>query len=299
MNRNSAIVVLVTGASGQLGMYLLQELARRKNAQVHAWSGRTTGSFAGVTFEPVALEGRALVDSRLSAIRPDVILHAGAVSASDVVRQNPEHGRRVNVDATRTLADWCDVSDARLIFTSTDLVFDGTKSFWTEIDPAFPVLEYGRTKAEAESIVAGIAGGLSARISLLYGPTLTGRPSFFTACLDALKQGESRGLFVDEWRTPLDYLSAAEILCELALNHPEKHGIVHVGGPERMSRYELILRAATVLGIDPSRVRPVSAAGTAMPEPRPCDVSLSIARLRDWLPDRAERRAEETAETMK
>lgn len=295
MNRTEGQVVLLTGASGQLGRWTLRELARRRCRHVIAWSGRTTGSFEGYDFEPVVLEDRSAVERRLDDIRPDVVIHTAAMSAADEVRQHPEHGRLINEEATRTLAQWCETQCARMVYTSTDLIFDGSRSFWSEDDAPEPLLEYGRTKARSEKFVTATRFGLVARIALLYGPTLTGRPSFWSGCLEAFRKGENRTIFTDEFRTPLDYLSAAEWLCELALEHPDKTGVIHLGGPERMSRYDLIHRSAKALGLDESLIRPVLAAETPMPEPRPRDVSLSSEKLDRWLPDRARRPPEQVA----
>jgi len=295
MNRETGFTVLITGASGQLGRWTLRELVRRDPGRIVAWSGQSTGTFEGITLEPATLEAREAIRARLDAIRPDVVIHTAAMSAADDVRQNPQRGRLVNEEGTRTLAEWCDQTDARLIYTSTDLVFDGTKSYWTEEDTPAPLLEYGRTKARSEPLVTATKRGIVARIALLYGPTLTGRPSFWSDCVEALRSGVSRSIFVDEFRTPLDYLSASEILCDLALKRAEPTGVIHVGGPERMSRFDLIRRSAIALGFDDSLVKPVLAAETPMPEPRPRDVSLSTEKLASWLTGRSGRTPEEVA----
>lgn len=103
---------------------------------------------------------------------------------------------------------------------------------------------------------------------------------------------------MDEYRTPLDYASAAQWLCDLTLEHPDKSGVIHMGGPERMSRYDLIRRSAVALGLDAGLVRPSRAAETQMPEPRPRDVSLSTAKLDLWLPGRTHRTPEDVANLL-
>lgn len=284
MPRSLPKTVLVTGASGQLGQYVLSELVAR-GITPSAWSGQKIGQVAGVTLEPVSLLDHSLMQARLESLRPEVIIHAGAMSAADDVRKNPDQGRRINTWATGVLAEWASSNKARLIYTSTDLVFDGSKSMWVEEDAASPLLEYGRTKATAEPYVTATAQGLVARVSLLYGPTITGKPSFFTATLDAIRQGHARSILTDEFRTPLDYRSAAEALCSLATTHRDINGVVHLGGPERISRYELLLRSARRLGLNDSLIQPALASETPMPEPRPRDVSLLTQKMRSVLPE--------------
>ena len=284
--------ILVTGASGQLGVYLVGELVGR-GMEPKIWSGKQKGRIKGLELEAVGLEDEGLVRSRLSEIQPTVIIHAGAMSGAEDVRRDPVAGAEVNINGTRTIAEWSNEHGARLVYTSTDLVFDGTKSMWSETDEPGPLLEYGRTKAEGERYVRRVGCGLVARISLLYGPTLTGRPSFFTNVLEGLRGGEPQVLFTDEWRTPLDYQTAAEVLCDLAMDRQKCVGVIHVGGMERMSRYELLLRSAQGLGLERGLVRGGLASSQSLPEPRPRDVSLSTEKLREILPERRLRTVEE------
>ena len=86
-----------------------------------------------------------------------------------------------------------------------------------------------------------------------------------------------QAFFTDELRTPLHYAIASRILIRLA--ESETRGLIHVGGPERLSRYELMRRVASVLGIDPHLVQPNVRADVPLVEPRPADVSLNSSRL--------------------
>jgi dTDP-4-dehydrorhamnose reductase len=272
--------ILVTGAAGGLGAYVVEALAA-EGANLVAWARAAGETGAGVALERVDLEVAGW-ESRLDAIAPEVILHLAALSASEAVRIDPERGRRINVEATRRLAEWCGRRDRRLVFTSTDLVFDGSKPWNREDDPAEPVLAYGRTKRAAEQFVAATPRGLVARVSLLYGPSRNGRDAYFDRIVAALGRGEPQSLFADEHRTPLDLATAARFLVELARS--DVSGIVHVGGRERMSRFDLIRRAAAALGLDTSFVRANRRSDVALAEPRPADVSLDTARLAALLP---------------
>jgi dTDP-4-dehydrorhamnose reductase len=219
----------------------------------------------------------------LEAADPDVIIHAAALSSADAVYRDTERGWAVNVGTTAALAAWACRHGRRLILTSTDLVFDGSRSWYREEDPPHPILEYGRTKLAAEAHVLASPGGLVARISLLYGPAAGGSPGFFDRALDGLRAGIPQAFFRDELRTPLDYHTAAEILVRLA--ESEYAGVIHVGGAQRLSRFDLMCEAARALGIDPVLVQSNLRADVASLEPRPADVSLATERLGRLLPD--------------
>ncbi len=276
--------ILLTGASGQLGAYLIDRLLAAKH-DIVAWSGSTEGSRQGVAFRRVDLADTPATDRAIEAAAPEVILHAAAISSAEVAWRDPDRAWAVNVEATARLVDWADRRGGRVIFTSTDLVFDGSKGWNREDDPAEPLLAYGVTKREAERAVLGSSRGVVARLSLLYGTSRSGRPSYFDQSIEALRRGEPRSFFEDEYRTPLDLATAAEVLVRLA--ECEFRGVIHVGGRERLSRFELMRRAAACLGIDPALVRASRRADAASPEPRPADVSLDTSLLASTFPDLA------------
>ncbi len=272
--------ILVTGAGGSLGAYVLQTLAEG-GVELVAW-GREPGQVrSGVALQAVDLEATGL-EAGLDEAMPDVVLHLAAVSSAEAARLDPGRAGRVNVEATARIARWSERHGRRLVFTSTDLVFDGSKAWNREADPAEPVLAYGRTKREAESLVTSTSRGLVARVSLLYGFSRNGRDAYFDRTVAALRRGEAQLLFEDEFRTPLDLATAARLL--IALARTEVTGIIHVAGPERMSRFDLIRRAAVALGLDPSLVRANRRTDVTLPEPRPADVSLDTSRLAALLP---------------
>src|SRR4051794_18531043 len=98
--------VVLTGASGQLGSYLLQELVRTGHT-VFPWSRGASGTRCGLNLLPVDLTVDAAVKAALAAADPDAIVHSAAMANAEEVRKDPESGRAVNVDGTRRLGDWC------------------------------------------------------------------------------------------------------------------------------------------------------------------------------------------------
>jgi dTDP-4-dehydrorhamnose reductase len=250
--------------------------------EVRAWSGIRTGSLLDVPLCPVDLTNADQTVAAFADARPDLVVHAAAICRIDACFADPELAERVNVGGTRLLCELASRHRARLVYVSTDLVFNGERGSYREADRAVPLSRYGSSKLRGEQPVLEATGNAVARVSLLFGPSLNGRPSFFDQQCTALREGRALKLFEDEWRTPLSLATAASALIELAVS--PYCGTLHLGGPERMSRWEMGQRLARTLGCDPSPVVRCRQTDVQVPEPRPQDVSLDSSCWRALFP---------------
>ena len=257
--------VLITGAGGLLGGYLVRA-ATARGLDVVPWSGRADVDLA----DPESVAAAYL------AARPDVTLHAAAMARIDECEREPERARQVNARAAAHLAELAQRHGAHLLYVSTDMVFSGSEAPYAEDALPRPLSHYGVVKAEGEAGVLAHSHAV-ARVSLLVGPSLTGKPTFFGGQAEALRGGKSITLFEDEWRTPLDLSAAAEGLLDLALARAE--GVWHLGGPERLSRLEMGLLLARALGADES-----ACVAVKRPADRPRDLSLDCSKWRAAFP---------------
>ncbi|MDG3006574.1 SDR family oxidoreductase [Paludisphaera mucosa] len=287
--------IVLTGATGRIGAYLRDPLKTR-GWDVVAWGGATPGSWDGSPTVAVDLADLAEIGRALDRDAPDAVLHAAAISDAARVRSDPGRARVVNVDAVSAVAEWCIAKGCRLVFTSTDMVFDGSRAWTPEADEPRPILAYGATKRDAEREALKAPDSAVARIGLLYGPTRCGRETFYDQAVARLREGVPQTFFDDEFRTPLDYATAAEVL--VALLASDFRGLLHVGGRERLSRFELMSRVARGLGLDPALVRGDSRADAVFAEPRPADVSLDTARLAALFPTLERPPVEEAVRAM-
>lgn len=272
--------VLVTGASGKLGAYVVSRLVELERPVV-AWSGSSTGQVCGVPLEPVNLADTGMIKKAFRRAAPAAVIHCAALSAIGDCYKNPALAETLNVQATQLLGELSE----RMLYTSTDLVFDGRSAPYAEDDPAEPLSVYGRSKLRAEQVLQGRPGVTIVRMSLMYGPALFGSGGFFEQQCEAFEQERSIQLFKDEWRTPISLEDAAEgLLRILDLEYP---GVLHLGGPETLSREDMGRQLAEFLKKGPKLVEPVSQSSIAFPEPRPSDVSLNsekTCRLLNWYP---------------
>ncbi|AMV36699.1 SDR family oxidoreductase [Planctomyces sp. SH-PL62] len=287
--------IVLTGATGRLGAYLQRPLART-GWEVVAWSGTTGAQWNGAPTITVDVADPAAIARELDRADPDAVLHAAAISDVESCRRDPRRARAVNVEAVASVARWCASRGRRLLFTSTDMVFDGARPWAVEADEPRPILAYGASKREAEIEAGKAPDAVVARIGLLYGPTRSGRETFYDKAVAGLRAGVPQTFFDDEFRTSLDYRSAAEALVGLLAS--DFRGVVHVGGRERISRFELMSRVARGLGLDAALVQANSRADVPFAEPRPADLSMETSRLADLLPGLERPPVEEAVRAM-
>jgi dTDP-4-dehydrorhamnose reductase len=270
--------VLLTGASGFVGGHLL--LALRGRLELTTVGRRPLpDSPRHVRGD---LEDERFLD-RLSHAAFDAVVHLAALTDADLCERLPERARIANAELPQRLASACAASCRRFVYVSTDLVFDGERAPYAETDPALPIAVYGRTKLEGERGVVSILGERAAiaRLALVYGPRTSARsrPSFVERMVASASRGERVPLFEDEFRTPLYVEDAAESLALLLEGAPPPP-IVHLGGPERSSRFEMGTRALEAFGLASDLAEARSRTGSGVLAPRPRDVSLSSSVAR-------------------
>ena len=210
-----------------------------------------------------------------------MVIHAAAIGDIDYCENHPETARVVNVGITESVADYCGRNRARLIYLSTDNVFDGTQGNYVEEDRPAPINEYARTKAASETIVSAAVGdAVIARVALVMGfGLLGGGNSFLERTVPMFREGRTIYVPPEEIRTPIDVVTLGRALLELAairLSRRDSFGGKRIARPcfadatpgraarlfRRHSRY-------------PVR-QPKSSGGRR----RPRDVSLNVAKAR-------------------
>lgn len=218
-------LALITGAGGLIGQYLVNGAPR--------WAPQWT--VRGLTRDDADLTDHAQVERVWRSIRPEAVIHCAALSRTTDCEQNPNAARRINVEAAAHLAQLS--QDIPFIFLSSGEVFDGKKSWYVETDEAAPINAYGRTKIEAERRILQRAGHTVVRIVLTAGTSRCGDRSFVEDMSRAAEAGREITLYADEYRCPLPAGAIARALWELlACDRP---GLYHLGGRERLSRWEI------------------------------------------------------------
>ena len=262
--------ILITGASGFLGWNLCR-LARGA-WEVFGVGFRKTLELQGATILRADLTRPAEVKSLLLQVRPDALIHAAAASDLNYCQLNRGEAHKINVAAAENIAELCAEYSIRLAFISSDMVFDGLEAPYREEDPPHPINIYGEQKAEAERRVSKAnPHALICRMPLMFGEAGPVAKSFIQPMAGAMKEGREVFLFTDEYRTPVSGRDAAQGIF-LALS--KANGLLHLGGPERISRYDFGVLLRQVLNLPEAALAPCVRHSAALPAPRPRDLSL-------------------------
>jgi dTDP-4-dehydrorhamnose reductase len=278
-------LVLITGAAGLIGQYLLKTASR--------WAPHC--EVRGLTRAELDLTDSESVDVAWRTIKPGAVIHCAAMSRTKDCEQDPQAARRINVDATAHLAQRS--SEIPFIFVSSGEVFDGRKTWYDETDEALPVNVYGKTKLEAERRVLCNPLHTVLRIVLTAGCSADGDRSFVEDMCRAARAGKEVTLYADEYRCPLPAGTIARALWELIDQKPS--GLYHLGGSEKLSRWEI---GQALLPWYPELEGRLKAGSSRshVGSPRPADLSLRCDKIqrvlsfplpgfRTWLAERAER----------
>ncbi|SEF67443.1 dTDP-4-dehydrorhamnose reductase [Actinacidiphila yanglinensis] len=249
--------VLVVGAG-----YLAAHIGRRLRADGHdpTLSSRrppVTPESQGLHWAPVDIGDPARVRALVDEVEPDaaVVVHG----PSDVTwcEAHPERAAAAHAGGAAHLA--AALGGRRVLLVSTDNVFGGRKDSKDsngESEPPDPANAYGRAKLAAEKELDATGAALTLRVSLVFGWDPAGlRPNFFTTSLQHLRAGRPVPVPDDHWNTPVLVDDVAAWSAAL-LDSPHT-GVLHLGGPRRLSRAAWARHLAEACGADPTLVRPV------------------------------------------
>lgn len=286
--------VLVTGAAGFLGSTVLRTLAETGHsptAGIHRSAISEPDGLSTVPCDTVACDVTEPNSIRLAAEGHDAVVNTAYV-------QGGERSQVTNVEGAANAASVCAELGIHLLHISSDAVFSGTADRYREPDPCDPMpgYTYGEQKAEAELRVRKLCSGATIlRASLLYSSDGTGAlneairesvsldsGSLDSGTRDSGLAGSPLRHFTDEYRCPahVEDVAAAVVGSIEAVHSGVALPVIHAGGPELLSRFEIAVRLAGSMGLDGAGVRPGTADSLGLPRPRRLHLDSTLAASR-------------------
>jgi len=264
------MTALVIGAGGMIGCHLMQALAEvGQEAQGTYWKHQIP------QLAPLDICDSNAVQACVQQIVPNVIYLTAALSNVDYCETHPDESFHITVEGTRNVA----ATGIRLVYFSSDYVFDGEAGPYYETDCAHPLNVYGRHKLLAEQSLPPNA--LIIRTTVVYGAERQGK-NFVCRLRQVLAGGQELHVPIDQIGSPTYAPNLARAV--VALEQKEKCGLYNVVGPQRASRYEFALEAARAFGLDPDLIKPVNTQEMKQTAPRPLNAGLTPDKAQRELP---------------
>lgn len=254
--------VLIAGATGLLGSVLIEE-----------WSA---DEVVGISSRDADIRELSGLRAHFARLRPDCTVLAAAYTDVDGCERDPDRAHDVNCTGAATVASACREVGSRLLFLSTDYVFDGSKRVPYEIhDETNPLNVYGRSKSEAEKLVQEILpSACILRTSWLFG--VSGR-CFPNSILDAAKTRKKLSVVDDQIGRPTYNRDLARAI--IKLSRIGARGIVHAANSGSCSWHEFACHLLQVAGFADVAVAPMRTEQLARPARRPEYSVLSLTSL--------------------
>ena len=273
--------ILITGISGFLGWNLAQRL--KDQYHVYGTCLDNSVSIPGVETFTFDLSDWSKIEKLCQAVNPAVIVHTAAYANPDYCELHHKEALTLNTFATRELAKAANRLGSKLIYTSTDFVFDGRRGEYSEADDPAPLNYYGKTKFLAElEIMNHCSHYGTLRIGTLYGRGNGIRPNFFETLEKQLLAGKKPSCIVDQYRTFLFVEDAIEVISKF-IEEKTLKGLFHLGGPEKASRFQFAEKLCATLRVSGSLIQKTRLADSASPAARPPDCSLNSNKIKKAL----------------
>lgn len=281
---------VVTGATGQLGRQVV------KAFENEGWEVFGTGFSRAKppAIRKVDLQNKEEVVGLLDEVKPQVLIHCAAERFPDKCESDPEGVKKLNIEASRMLAEETQSRGIFLIYISTDYVFDGKPGaapYEADVTPNPPNF-YGETKLAGEKAVLETSpngGAVVMRVPVLYGEVETNRESAVNVLLDAVYKAGNQRVEMDHWsiRYPTNTADVARVLKDVAIKYTTSEDpaslpkVLQFSSEDRMTKYEICQMLAEIAGLPLENMIANDTNDPNSAVVRPYDCHLSTKALKD------------------
>ncbi len=268
--------LLIIGGSGFVGS-TLASYAKDNYDVILTYNNNKPENSNLQSFQIDLLKNKDKIIDLIQTLKPNFIVHTAAHPSVDLCEINPNLANELHIDITKDISDICKKINAKLIYISTDAVFDGESiNNYFEFDTTNPVNHYGFTKLSAEKIILNSSNqNVILRTAVIYGWDKKSR--FSNWIIDSLKERKKVDPHIDQFNTPtlVDDL-VKSILKIISMNIS---GLYHATGSTCVNRFEFATLIADVFSFDKNLISPVTAIQKKQLAPRPKHTCLDSSLL--------------------
>jgi dTDP-4-dehydrorhamnose reductase len=278
------MTILITGANGFLGHYLIQQLLLPGYKIIATGKGesRLLQHHESLNYASLDFTDPFAVHDSFERFQPNVVVHAGAMANVDECENNQWQAFVNNVEGTLNLLSNAEEHGAHFIFISTDFVFDGESGPYDETSPTNPVNFYGKTKLDAEDAVKEYPFDWTiVRTVLIYGKNASGGDNILTVVKKKLSLGETYSAVDDIVRTPTYVEDLAKGIT--AIIERKRRGIYNLSGKDVLTPYQMAFKTAEYLQLDSSLIKKVNVADLHSAAKRPRETVFILDKAKQEL----------------
>ena len=274
---------LVTGSAGLVGQQVVKDLS--KSNQVFSCYNESKPEYGDSV--KMDLKNYEMISSVLTEIKPDVVIHLGAMTGVDLCEKEKTSASEINTKATEIIAKECSKLNSFLVYVSTDYVFDGNFGMYKEDDVTNPLGFYGKSKLEGEKAVQNFSTNWCiARTSTPFGLHPT-KKSFPMWVIENLQKQKQIDVLIDQFTSPTYIPNLSRMLIEISERRIT--GIIHAAGASKISRYQMASMVSDKLNLDGTLLKQISMNKMKWVAQRPKDSSLDVSRASSILNEKPQK----------
>ena len=240
--------ILITGASGQLGMSLKRIFNSKYEIISTTGNNNPTGSSMHLD-----VTNPMLFKEVMETTNPDLVINLAALTNVDLCEKNPELAYSINIGGMDNLVN---AFKGPIIHVSTDYVFDGEDGPYKEEDTTNPLNVYGLSKLESEKLLLDHSeNSLVIRSNVLYDYSSKSEASFLNWVVDSLTQEKEINIVEDQWNNPT-WTGSLAVVIDRSIN-TQLTGLVHWGDGDLVSRFDFANKIADVFNLKKSLIKPI------------------------------------------
>ena len=276
--------ILVTGSAGLIGIQVVKDLLDN-HKQVYSCYNKTKPKLGIITH--LDLTKKDDIVNTMNRIKPDVVIHLGAMTDVELCETETELAKKINTDATKILALESEKYNTFFVYMSTDYVFDGKVGMKTEEDEPNPINFYGKSKLGGENVLKKITTpNVIVRTSTPFG-LHSKKISFPIWVKKNLELEKEISVVVDQYTSPSYVPNISKMIIEII--ERKITGIIHLAGATKISRYDFAVQISKIINANKQFLKLTKMDQMDWKAQRPADSSLNVSKANKILKSKPEK----------